>query len=124
MAVERLQDSRIKELVDLKKRGSSYLSHCDLRQYGSCSGQGRQLEQDRRVKRFNYVITVCRESIENKCPIAPGITKRLYWGFDDPAALQGTDIEKLKGTRRIRDEIKSRIESWIVETRTGSGRED
>jgi hypothetical protein len=42
----------------------------------------------------------------------------------NPAALQGTDSEKLEGTRRLRDEIKSRIESWIVETRTGSGQED
>jgi len=25
---------------------------------------------------FDYVITVCRESTENNCPIFPGITKR------------------------------------------------
>ncbi|MGC9965463.1 MAG: arsenate reductase ArsC [Syntrophobacteraceae bacterium] len=73
---------------------------------------------------FYCVITVCKESIENKCPIFPGITKRLHWGFDDPAALQGTDNEKLEETRRIRDEIKSKVESWIVETRIGSGQED
>ena len=73
---------------------------------------------------FNYVITVCRESIENKCPIFPRITKRLYWGLDDPDGLQGTDSEKLEKTRKIRDEIKSRIESWIVETRIGSGQEN
>jgi arsenate reductase len=75
-------------------------------------------------KLFTYVITVCRESIENRCPIFPGITKRLYWGFDDPGEMQGTDSEKLEKTRRIRDEIKSRIQSWIVETRIGSGQED
>ncbi len=65
-----------------------------------------------------------RESIESKCPMFPGITKRLHWGFDYPAAMQGTDSEKLEKTRRIRDEIRSRIESWIVETRIGSGPED
>jgi arsenate reductase (thioredoxin) len=73
---------------------------------------------------FNYVITVCRESTENKCPIFPGITKRLHWRFDDPAALQGTDTEKLEEARRIRDEIKSKIESWLVETKDGSGQRD
>lgn len=70
---------------------------------------------------FDYVITVCEESVENKCPIFPGITKRLYWRFDDPAALQGTESKKLDETRRIRDEIKSKVESWIVETKIGSG---
>lgn len=69
---------------------------------------------------FNYVITVCRESIESKCPIFPGIAKRLYWEFDDPAALQGTDEEKLQGTRRIRDEIKSRVESWVQAVKKGA----
>jgi arsenate reductase len=66
---------------------------------------------------FDYVITVCRESIESKCPIFPGYTKRLDWGFDDPAALSGSYEEKLEGTRRIRDAIKSRIEAWIEEVR-------
>jgi arsenate reductase len=73
---------------------------------------------------FNYVITVCKESIENQCPIFPGITKRLHWGFDDPAALQGTYSEKLTETRRIRDEIKSKVESWIVETKIDSSQEN
>jgi len=67
---------------------------------------------------FDYVITVCRESVEEECPIFPGITKRLNWGFDDPAALRGTEDEKLQETRRIRDEIKSKIESWIEDFRT------
>lgn len=71
---------------------------------------------------FDYVITVCREAIENKCPIFPGITKRLAWGFDDPGALRGTDRE-LEETRRIRDEIKSRVESWILEQGTAHSRE-
>jgi arsenate reductase len=66
---------------------------------------------------FDYVITVCKESIESQCPIFPGIARRLHWGFDDPAELQGSDAEILEGVRRIRDAIKSRIESWIQEKR-------
>lgn len=64
---------------------------------------------------FDFVITVCRESIESKCPIFPGLAKRLRWGFDDPAALRGSHEEMLEGTRRIRDAIQSRIKSWIEE---------
>jgi len=73
---------------------------------------------------FDYVITVCKESIESKCPIFPGFTRRLSWGFDDPAALQGSFKERLEGTRRIRDEIRSRIESWISEVRKGEDQAD
>ncbi|MEM5787504.1 MAG: arsenate reductase ArsC [Syntrophobacteraceae bacterium] len=72
---------------------------------------------------FDYVITVCKESVENKCPVFPGITRRLSWGFDDPAEIKGNDGEKLREARRIRDEIKTRVESWIRET-NGSIREN
>ncbi len=65
------------------------------------------------VALYKAGMPVCKESIENKCPISHGITKRLHWEFDDPAALRGTDSEKLEGMRTIRDEIKSRIDSWI-----------
>jgi arsenate reductase len=62
---------------------------------------------------FDYVITVCKRPIESKCPMFPGFTRRLSWGFDDPAALRGSHEERLEGTRRIRDEIRSKIVSWI-----------
>jgi arsenate reductase len=64
---------------------------------------------------YDYVITVCDESVEERCPLFPGVRKRLYWPFQDPAALQGSQEEKLAETRKIRDAIKSRIEEWIHE---------
>ena len=62
---------------------------------------------------FNYVITVCDGASAERCPIFPGVTKRLHWNFPDPSALQGTDEEKLEGTREIRNAIKARVEDWI-----------
>lgn len=67
-------------------------------------------------KLFNYAITVCDETSAERCPIFPGITRRLHWSFPDPSALQGTHEEKLAGTREIRDAIKRRIEEWCAET--------
>ena len=64
-------------------------------------------------KRYNYVITVCDETNAERCPIFPGHTKRLHWGFPDPSQLQGSHEEKLKGTRMIRDQISARIEEWL-----------
>jgi hypothetical protein len=37
----------------------------------------------------------------------------VHWSFPDPAALGGTDEDKLRGTREIRDAIKTQIEEWI-----------
>jgi len=65
---------------------------------------------------FPYVITVCDETSAERCPIFPGVTKRLHWSFPDPAALTGTREERLAGTRKIRDQIRARIEIWCDET--------
>jgi len=62
---------------------------------------------------FSYVITVCDEANAEKCPIFPGVTKRINWSFPDPSALAGTDEDKLRGTREIRDAIRAQIEQWV-----------
>ncbi len=67
---------------------------------------------------FNYVITVCDEAGAERCPIFPGIAKRLHWSFSDPAALQGSREEKLAATRRIRDAIRQSVLAFIQETAT------
>ena len=64
---------------------------------------------------FNYVITVCDETSAERCPIFSGLAQRLHWGFPDPSALQGSDEEKLQAIRKIRDDIKAKVEGWIEE---------
>ena len=64
---------------------------------------------------YDYVITVCDKETEEKCPLFPGVRKRLRWPFEDPAKVQGSYEEKLEQTRKIRDAIKSRLEEWIKE---------
>jgi len=66
-------------------------------------------------KTFDYVITVCDESSAERCPIFPGSTTRLHWGFPDPSALQGSHDEKLARTRDTRDMIKAKVEQWCAE---------
>jgi arsenate reductase len=63
---------------------------------------------------FGYVITVCAQA-ESRCPIFPGASIRLHWPFEDPAAFQGTEEQKLNKYREIRDQIRVRIESWLRE---------
>ncbi len=63
-------------------------------------------------RQFDYVITVCDHAAAN-CPAFSGRGARLHWPFDDPASLQGDDEEIMAGFRRVRDEIKARVESWL-----------
>lgn len=63
-------------------------------------------------KSFSYVVTVCDETSAERCPIFPGVTTRLHWGFSDPARAQGTAEQKMNVFRRVRDEIRSRIEDF------------
>lgn len=63
---------------------------------------------------FDYLITVCSKADE-KCPVFPGMGTKLHWEFEDPAAFQGSDEEKLKKFRHIRDQIDLRILEWLTE---------
>jgi len=39
----------------------------------------------------------------------------MEWFFDDPAAVTGTDEEKLAVFRRVRDQIRGKLEQWLVD---------
>ncbi|MBN1869314.1 MAG: arsenate reductase ArsC [Candidatus Omnitrophica bacterium] len=69
----------------------------------------------RQGRMYSYVITVCDESRNERCPLFPGVTQRLHWDIADPSALSGSWEEKLEQTREIRDQIKRKIERWIDE---------
>jgi protein-tyrosine-phosphatase len=49
----------------------------------------------------------------SRCPIFPGIARRLYWPFPDPQKATGTEDEKLENIRSIRDQIREHIKSWV-----------
>lgn len=66
-----------------------------------------------RHENFEYVITVCDESVAEQCPIFPGKTKRLHWGFDDPSSIVGNEEEKIFKTRLIRDQIHVKVKEWL-----------
>jgi arsenate reductase len=64
---------------------------------------------------FDYVITVCDETSAERCPTFPGVAQRLHWGFRDPSTLTGARADKLAEVRKIRDEIRSKVEQWCEE---------
>jgi len=69
-------------------------------------------------RRFQYVISVCDEASAERCPIFPGVTKRLSWSFGDPSSFVGTDEQRLEQTMRVRDQIRDKVRQWIEEEKT------
>jgi arsenate reductase (thioredoxin) len=63
---------------------------------------------------FRYVITVCGHADAN-CPVALWHKgEKLHWPFDDPAAESDPDAQ-LASFRRVRDEIRAKVEAWAAE---------
>jgi arsenate reductase len=58
---------------------------------------------------FDFVITTC-DAARETCPFFPGKARHLHWSFNDPAAVRGSEEEILSAFRKVREEIKSRIQ--------------
>jgi len=64
---------------------------------------------------FQYLVTVCDEA-ERNCPTTwPGVSNRLHWHFEDPAAFIGTEEEKLAKFCQVRDQIDQQVKAWVAE---------
>jgi arsenate reductase (thioredoxin) len=57
-------------------------------------------------QKFDYVITVCGNAKES-CPVFFGAAKRLHQSFEDPAALNGSEEERLALFRRVRGGLRA-----------------
>lgn len=62
---------------------------------------------------FDYVITVCDQA-RQVCPVFPGGGERLHWGYEDPAAVEGTEEERLRAFRRVLTQMSERIRTFVV----------
>jgi arsenate reductase len=60
-----------------------------------------------------YVITVC-DNAKQRCPVFPRTYKLLHWSLEDPAEATGSHDEKIIVFRRVRDEIRQRIEQALL----------
>ena len=61
---------------------------------------------------FDYVITVCDNANEH-CPVFPGATQRVHWSFEDPASVKGDEATRLEAFRRVRDQIRERLQGFV-----------
>lgn len=60
---------------------------------------------------FDYVLTVC-DNAKETCPIYPGQTNRIHHSFEDPAAVQGSEEDRMVSFRRVRDQIRDFLRTF------------
>lgn len=64
------------------------------------------------IEEMDYVITLC-DAAANHCPTTLAKGQKLHWPFEDPGNFIGTDEEKLKAFRKVRDALHEKLKSWF-----------
>lgn len=62
---------------------------------------------------MDFVITVCDQAAGEVCPIWPGKPITAHWGFEDPAAFEGSDDEKRKVFDKVFRQIMSHVSQFV-----------
>jgi arsenate reductase (thioredoxin) len=63
---------------------------------------------------MDFVITVCDKAAGEVCPVWPGQPMTAHWGFEDPAAAQGSEEARRKVFNKVFVEIARRIELMLA----------
>jgi arsenate reductase len=62
---------------------------------------------------LDFVITVCDNAAGEVCPYWPGQPMTAHWGLPDPAAVEGTEIEKNFAFRQAFRALETRIKLFL-----------
>jgi arsenate reductase (thioredoxin) len=85
-----------------------------MRERGIDIGNQRSKRIDEVGGPFDYVVTLCDDAAQ-ACPTLPARRARLHWSLPDPAAAAGSEAERLRVFRQVRDEIERRLSAWLAE---------
>jgi arsenate reductase len=58
---------------------------------------------------IDFIFTVCDNAAGEVCPVWPGKPMTAHWSIADPAAVEGSDVEKAAAFRKAFTQIESRI---------------
>ena len=62
---------------------------------------------------FDLVITVCDNAAGEVCPYWPGQPATAHWGYPDPSAGEGSDVQKLEAFRQTLQALRQRLEVLV-----------
>lgn len=63
---------------------------------------------------MDFVFTVCDNAAGETCPYWPGKPMTAHWGIEDPAAVEGTDIEKERAFNQAFLYLRNRIQCFVA----------
>ena len=63
--------------------------------------------------KMDFVITVCDSAAGETCPFWPGQPVAAHWGIEDPAAVEGTDIQKEAAFVQAFKYMRNRISAFV-----------
>jgi arsenate reductase len=61
---------------------------------------------------MDFVFTVCDNAAGEVCPIWPGQPMTAHWGIEDPAAVEGSDIDKQRAFNEAFRYLRNRITAF------------
>ncbi len=64
--------------------------------------------------KMDFVFTVCDNAAGEACPIWPGQPMSAHWGIEDPAAVEGTDIDKERAFNQTFRYMRNRIAAFVA----------
>jgi arsenate reductase len=64
-------------------------------------------------RNFDYLVTLTPEAEAQIPQSQAGVGQRLHWSFDNPATAEGTEFEKLRMFRCVRNEIAYQVKKWV-----------
>ncbi len=76
------------------------------------SGQESEILDPKLLDSLDLLVTVCGHA-DNHCPTIPVSCPKVHWPFDDPAKASGTEEQIMAEFRRVRDQIKGKIQAYI-----------
>lgn len=62
---------------------------------------------------MDFVFTVCDSAAGEACPVWPGHPVTAHWGIEDPAAVEGSGIEKERAFVQAFKFMKNRITTFL-----------
>lgn len=64
--------------------------------------------------KLDFVFTVCDDAAGETCPYWPGQPMTAHWGVADPAAVEGSELDKVNAFRDAANYLRRRIEVFTA----------
>jgi len=90
------------------------LARLQLPTEGLRSKSWAEFAQEAGAPALDFVFTVCDSAAGEVCPVWPGQPLSAHWGLPDPAAVEGSDAQRLQSFQDTALTLKRRIELMLA----------